>query len=141
MPGVSSLGEHVVVPAGQSVGDACFVKEFHLAGIRYDVIFARTGLELGSKKRFVSLHGRVDVNDDAIVMHVAVGDEFRDVVEAEKKLALTRHKLLIHSDVDGEFVAAAVNPTWEIMTEGNGDASASDHASEHFQIVGIIRPP
>ena len=139
--GIPSLGEHIIVPSLQPVGQAGLVKKLQLPGVGHHVVLPRTALELGGEKGFVPLHGLRDIIDDAVVVHIAVGDEFGDMVNPEDNLAFIAEKIFIHGDIHRELVPVAVNPSRQVMVEGNGYTAVTGHFRQHPQIIAVIRPP
>ncbi len=125
---ITPLGEHIIVPPGQAVGDACLVEEFHLPGIGHHMILARTALELGGKQWLVALHRTGNVIYDPVIMHVPVRQEFRNMINSENNLALATEKILVHGDIDRKFITVSVNPAGKIMIQGNSYTSLAGHA-------------
>src|SRR5664280_10556 len=110
---IPALGKHVIVPACKPIRNATFVEEFHLTWIRHHMIFTGATLELGSKQGFIPLHGMCNIIDDPVVMHIAVGNEFRNMIDAKQYFTLITIKIFIHGNIDRKFVAVSIDPSWK----------------------------
>src|ERR1039457_1239438 len=63
------------------------------------------------------------------------------MVHAEKQLALIPEEVFVHGDIDREFIAAAIDPAWQIVIEGNLEPSFPGHACEHAHVIAVIASP
>src|ERR1035437_2740169 len=63
------------------------------------------------------------------------------MVHAEKELALIPEEVFVHGDIDREFIAAAIDPTRQIVIEGNLEPSLPGHAREHAQVIAVVGSP
>ena len=105
------------------------------------MIFAGTTLEFGSKQRLVALHGIGYVIYNPVVVHIAVRQEFRNMIHTKNDFTLIKKQILVHGNVNREFVPAAINPAGKIVVQRNCNTSFTCHSCQHSEVVAIIFPP
>jgi len=63
------------------------------------------------------------------------------MVNTKQDITLFSKEVLIHGDVNREFVAVPIDPARKVMIERDGHASFPGHVRQHPEVVAIISPP